>query len=294
MLIKTLIQKMLGGEKMRTKIGLLIGMFLFLAACGAPENDSEPTPNPTQEVIITSEIAYTSQSLLDVYAPSEPGSYPVVVAFHGASVNRLSFKKLGIELAKNGIVLFSADWHSNPITESEEYLLGWEEAACAVRYARQHATEYQGDSSRIIVIGHSAGGEVGATITLAGDEFSGDCMVDTGSALADGFVGLEGAFGISNYFSQSVIDDVPEDIVYLIDPYYALEQQPVREAVEFILFVGDKEQDLIQGNYDFYDRLVSMGYNAEVISLPDTSHTAILNFPRQESVDAIIRIAYDQ
>ena len=91
-----------------------------------------------------------------------------------------------------------------------------------------------------------------------------------------------------------MIDDVPEDIVYLIDPYYALEQQPVREAVEFILFVGDKEQDLIQGNYDFYDRLVSMGYNAEVISLPDTSHTAILNFPRQESVDAIIRIAYDQ
>lgn len=277
---------------MKFKILSLI-ICMLLAACASPTEES-PTAIPTPELVVTSDIPYTSEMTLDVYAPAEPGSYPVVVAFHGGSLTKLSFKKLGTELAGKGVVVFAIDWHSNPPISAEEYLLGWEDAACAVRFARQFAAEYQGAPSRIIVIGHSAGGAVGAAITLAGDQFSGDCLAEEGSALADGFVGLDGGYPILNYISNTVKEEVPEDVVNQIDPFYALANQHAREDVEFILFVGDEAEDLVTASEDFYQALIDRGYPAELIYLPDTSHTAIINFPRPESVEAIIHLAYGE
>ncbi len=74
------------------------------------------------------------------------------------------------------------------------YPMTFEDAACAVRFARQHAAQFGGDSDTVTVVGYSAGAHIGAVTALAGDSFEGDCSVDSGSALPDGFVGVAGPY----------------------------------------------------------------------------------------------------
>lgn len=53
---------------------------------------------------------------------------------------------------------------------------GWQDAACALRFARAKAADYGGDPARVIVVGYSGGGTAGAVMALAGDDFDGDCL----------------------------------------------------------------------------------------------------------------------
>ncbi|HKJ27952.1 MAG TPA: hypothetical protein VJ965_09960, partial [Anaerolineales bacterium] len=77
----------------------IISSCLLLAACASQE-PAVPTAEPTPEIILTSDIPYTSEKLLDVYAPAETGSYPVVIAFHGGGLTKASFKKMGEALTR--------------------------------------------------------------------------------------------------------------------------------------------------------------------------------------------------
>lgn len=276
---------------MHRNLYLMFGFLSLLAACSTSSNTVEPSPLSEQEFVVTSDIPYTSESLLDVYMPATPGEYPVVVAFHGANATKYAFKKMGAELAALGIVVFSVDWHSRlPTvqTTAEDYLIGWEDAACAVRFVQKHAPTYYGDPKRIIVVGHSYGGAVGATITLAGDIFQGDCLVNEGSALPDGFVGLDGAYHV---VGEETNIDIPEDIIKLPDPFFHLDSESLRQDVQFKLFVGDESEVFIQAADDLHKSLLSVGYSSELIAFSDLNHAAIVLFPREEIINAIVEIA---
>lgn len=229
---------------------------------------------------------------MDIYAPGQPGNYPVVIGFHGSDFHRSSFDALAKQLAKKGVVTFAASWHSKP-PPAESFLWGWEDAACAVRWVRENAAAYGGNPSRIIIVGHSAGGAVGAAITLGGDDFHNHCLVEEdGSALADGFVGLDGAYYILNYIPDETKSEVPDEIKELIDPFYQLSAQPLREDVKFISFVGNHEE-LRTDASDFHEALQSAGYSSELMLFDDISHVSILTVPKEEIVDAIVELAYD-
>lgn len=277
------------GEKMKPG-ALPVMVCLLLGACSSSSGPG-PGPNPQDsEPRVTINIPYTSEMMLDVYAPPEGGSYPVVVAIHGGDSSKGSLSVLSTKLAEEGIVVFAVSWHSSPPTSKEVFLRGWEDGACAVRFVRQHAAEYQGNPSRIIVVGYSAGGAVGATITLAGDDFSGDCLVEEGSALPDGFVGLEGAYRILDHVSPTVLEDMPEDTANLINPFDALERSPVRQGVEFVLFAGDQAEYHLDSD-DFLPALLSKGYSAELTKFTDYSHTDFVHNPHTQIIEAIANLA---
>lgn len=285
---------------MKNKLLLfVIGICLVaLAACDSAGQSELPTPTPAPAYTRIKDVDYKAGQKMDIYAPAQPGNYPVVIGFHGGNVPRSSFNELAIELAKNGVVTFAAGWHSTP-PPADSFLRGWEDAACAVRWVREYAAEYGGDPSRIIIVGHSAGGAVGAAVTLGGDDFHNNCLVDeTGSALADGFVGLDGAYYILDHVPEGTKSQVPDEIEELIDPFYQVSAQPVRTDVKFILFVGDVyaggEEELITYAHDFNDALQSAGYTSEVIQLEDVGHGTILYAPQEEIVNAIVDLAYDQ
>jgi len=109
-----------------------------------------------------------------VYKPSEPGPWPVVVAFHGGDMIKKRFNVFSKRIAELGAEVLTPTWRSGrPKGEqitTDQITAGWEDAACVLRFARAKAADYVGDLSRVVVVGYSRGGIAGATMALAGED----------------------------------------------------------------------------------------------------------------------------
>ncbi|WP_144111644.1 alpha/beta hydrolase [Paraburkholderia sp. BCC1886] len=113
-------------------------------------------------------LAYGSapRQKLDVYRPAarapsaDPHGRPVVVFFYGGSWqngSRSSYLFVGAALASRGFVAVVPDYRTWPDTGFPGFV---DDAASAVRWARDHAAEFGGDPSRIFLMGHSAGAHI--------------------------------------------------------------------------------------------------------------------------------------
>ncbi|WGS50763.1 alpha/beta hydrolase [Paraburkholderia sp. D15] len=121
-------------------------------------------------------IAYgdNPRQQLDVYTPgvSAPPAAtrgrPVVVFLYGGSWqngSRGSYLFVGAALASRGFVAVLPDYRTWPETGFPGFV---DDAARAVRWARDHAAEFGGDPSRIFLMGHSAGAHI--VMLLATDD----------------------------------------------------------------------------------------------------------------------------
>ncbi len=248
-----------------------------------PTRTELPTVSPPIEVI--RDIPYTSQLNLDVYKPSEPGPWPVVVALHGGGQSKELFNVFSKRIAQLGAVVFTPTWHSSepqgdPLTK-EIIIAGDQDAACALRFARHRAKDYGGDPSRLVVVGYSGGGTAGAVIALAGDEFEGDCLISGYSSIPDAFIGVDGAYDL---VECCVPDELykqgsPEDWA-LIVPYTYLDRQPENPAIKFSLIVGGTPE-LVEMAETFNERLQAVGIESNLTQFPDLDHGQIvsLNLP---------------
>ena len=95
---------------------------------------------------------------LDVYRPRrEVEGAPVVVFLYGGrwqSGSRDEYRLVGQEFARRGWVAVIPDYRLYPGVRFPAWV---RDAALAVRWARANASRYGGDSSRIVIVGHSAG-----------------------------------------------------------------------------------------------------------------------------------------
>lgn len=259
---------------------------------------AEPaSPQPAMEIGVTKDVSYTSKELLlygnytskkllDVYAPRTQGKWPVVVAFHGGDEFKSSMSDLAQAIAERGAVVFAPTYYAHeptiplavPIAQSAE------DTACAVRFARAHAVEYGGHADRVIVVGHSYGGTMGALLMLAGDEFHGDCLTQEGSALPDALVGLDGVYDLIPLISDSVLKAEPAECLRN-NPFTYVGRTPRRENISFRLFVGSTYELRVQGQA-FRDALQAVGYNVDLFQTPGADHNAMVK-PWPATVDAI-------
>jgi acetyl esterase/lipase len=232
----------------------------------------------------TSDLPYTSVELLDVYSPSTVGNWPIVVVFHGAGDAKWTVGDLAAAIAEQGAVVFAPTLHTDKPGGSNKVSGGAEDAACAVRFARVHVSEFGGDNHRVIVVGTSLGGLMAALMTLAGDEFYGDCLTQEGSALPDAFVGLDGGYDPIPYIPQGVLKAAPDDCLKF-DPFYHIGQKPKREGIQFIMLVGTYE--IAQSNAQaFRDALEAAGYDVTLAQIPGVDHVD-MGKPQPQSINAI-------
>jgi acetyl esterase/lipase len=159
------------------------------AASVAPSASSTPSPaaptatpeaSPSPAVAETSDATYgatgalTEPELLDVYAPTTPGPWPVVVMFHGdpGGVSKGSYAAQARHVAQQGFVVFVPDWgalvggSSVSVPTPAQFQAYSLEGACAVAFARKHATDYGGDPNSLILFGHSAGANLAGSIAF--------------------------------------------------------------------------------------------------------------------------------
>lgn len=263
---------------------------LLATACSVFESALtavQPTPTPPT-VKTTKNVSYNSSQQLDVYVPSPPGPLPVVVLLHGGGDLKEFYADFSVAIAQKGAVVFTPQWHSSapPTTLKEPpNVQGFEETACAIRFARAKAAEYGGNPSRLIVVGHSIGGGAGALMALAGDEFKGDCLVNDLPAYPDALVGLDGAYDVLSFFPEDWLKAWPKEFAR-ITPFSYVDRRPIHTNVKFDIVVGDFE-DAVQMGKKFHAALKAAGYSSTYTQFPGVSHGGMVD-PQQKGILDII------
>src|SRR5262249_34189044 len=103
---------------------------------------------------------------LDVYAPKDRKPAPVFVFLHGGAWrfgDRGLYPPLGQRFAKEGILTVIPSYRLAP---KNPWPAQAEDAAAALAWTVRHIAEFGGDTNRIFLGGHSAGGHLAALLTF--------------------------------------------------------------------------------------------------------------------------------
>jgi acetyl esterase/lipase len=124
---------------------------------------------PITSVHLTPDIPYGDESGqgLDVYALPQSRDRPIVVFLYGGGWTggaKSDYRFMGTALAERGYIAVLPDYRKYPAVQFPVFI---EDAAQALVWVRRHARELGGDSSRIVVMGHSTGAHLGAMLAFA-------------------------------------------------------------------------------------------------------------------------------
>lgn len=262
-----------------------VALSVGLAVTGASVTASAaatPVPVPAHEASVTSDVAYVRNEgdwfeHLDVHAPDLPGPWPVVVVAHGGGESRGQYAALARAIASEGAVVFNVDWR-----QVSPFVVGIEQIACAVRFARARAEDHGGDPDRITLVGSSVSAVSGTLVAMAGDDLGGDCTVTEGSALPDALVAYEGPYDWAQADNPYPADldalkDEDPDLWESIDPYSNIGGNP--DLVVRLVHGADVDTQwfdvLPQVSVDFHAALLEAGYDVEMTVIPDASIVAL-------------------
>lgn len=253
---------------------LLTSLTAILAGCASPLgtfNALAPRDGGARRV--AQGIAYGDgpRRKLDVYAPSDPGSHPVIVFIYGGSWNsgrRQDYAFAGAALASRGFVSVVPDYRLVPETRFPGFL---DDGAASLRWVTEHVGEHGGDASRIVLVGHSAGGYNAIMLALDA-RYLRDAGVD--AARIRGAVGLAGPYDFTPF-------DVPatqEAFGQAPDPSLT---QPVHfaraGAPPLLLLWGDADTTVGPRNLRNLEAAMrAAGGNVETKTYPGVDHVDIM------------------
>jgi acetyl esterase/lipase len=196
---------------------------------------------------------------LDVYSPKKAETKrPVFVFIHGGGWNsgkKSQYKFLGRRMASKGVVTVVPDYRLSPRTE---YRGATTDVAMALKWIKENISEYGGDSSRIFIAGHSAGGHLAALVSV--DNFYFDSLKVSnpvsGTILIDAF-GLDMFSYLSN---ESLKKNRTYYAMFGQHPDGWKDGSPVFHLNEnmkpFLMFVGTKTYPVIyESNKEFFEAL---------------------------------------
>lgn len=265
----------------------MIGLGLLLTACSGPRIADRP--DDPLGFLVDEDVPYTSQLAVDVYYPDADGPWPVAVVLHGGEDHKETMYGFGRFAAKQGVVAFVPEWRSFPAQLESDPLAALEDVTCAVRFARDRASEYGGDGQRIVAAGWSLGANFGAIAVLRNDPVAGDCAVGADvSARVEGFVGLDGVYNVGELLDEPSpwTDDEIDDI----SASRYVRSFKGGEPPEFRLFTGQVEELHAQAER-FRDELRQAGYEVDLVRHADRSHMGVILAPG--TVDALVDLAFD-
>jgi acetyl esterase/lipase len=137
---------------------LVIGLYAIYSIYGlALFNALVPQDEGAREVAIGVHFGPGPRQVVDIYAPAAAGTYPVLVFVHGgswASGNRQDYGFVGRAFAAHGFVTVISEYRLVPEVRYPGFV---DDTAAAITWASEHAVDYSGDSTRLFVMGHSAG-----------------------------------------------------------------------------------------------------------------------------------------
>ena len=126
----------------------------------------------TKHIVYNStDTGYPTQEL-NIFAPSKKNKLkPVFIFLYGGSWNsgnKKLYSYFGSRMARKDIVTVIPDYPKSPKAGYNEMA---EDIAAAVKWVKENITAYGGDSNRIFISGHSAGGHLAALVSIKEDYF---------------------------------------------------------------------------------------------------------------------------
>ncbi|MGH8121895.1 MAG: alpha/beta hydrolase [Rudaea sp.] len=208
---------------------------------------------------------------LDVYAPHDARNAAVVVFFYGGSWedgHRRWYRYVGEALASNGVIAVIPDYRKYPDVRFPAFM---HDAANATKWTFTHAASLGGDSKRIFVMGHSAGGHIAAL--LACDKRYLNAVGMQPRDLA-GMIGLAGAYAFLPY-----VDD--EAAIFGDDPQGRYDSQPINfvdgDEPPMLLLQGRDDDEVTPDNAEAMAERVQAMHGTAVLKLyPGVDHGQLL------------------
>jgi acetyl esterase/lipase len=213
---------------------------------------------------------------MDVVYPRAAGPWPVVVAIPGgpgAPGIRSYLTDFASLVAGQGAVVFVADYRESP-----EWGGGtpntYRDIACAIRFAREHASDYGGDGRRVTLVAHSLGPFFASTAALSADNFEpapGTCLAAKGSTRPDAFVGIAGIYsqsGVTALFLDSFFGGSPSEAPKAWaagDPYEVIRGKHANR-IPVRLIHGEQDANVVlQSSRDFEQALEAAGFDSQLL-----------------------------
>ena len=104
-----------------------------------------------------------SQCKLDIYLPNNTNkALPIIVWFHGGGLTG-GTKAIPEELKNDQFIIVSAEYRLSPKVHAPAFI---EDAAASVAWVFNNMQQYGGDTSKIFLSGHSAGGYLAMMLTM--------------------------------------------------------------------------------------------------------------------------------
>ena len=226
------------------------------------------------DVVVQRDIVYdrAHQLALDVYRPRDARHAHVVVFFYGGSWKsgkRQWYHWAGEALAKRGIVVVIPDYRLWPKVRLGGFM---QDAAHAVAWTHAHASEYGGNPSSLLLMGHSAGAHIGALLATDGHWLAEVGMQPRQLA---GFIGLAGPYNFLPLKDPDFVD------MFGSTHEAQLRSQPVHfvdgDEPPMLLMQGSADKVVSPRNAtSLAAAMQRVGETAEVKVYPDIGHAAIL------------------
>lgn len=115
-----------------------------------------------EDSIINSDKYIEDRCKLDIYYPENDKDFKTIVWFHGGGLTGGS-KELPEYLKNKGVCIVGVNYRLSPHIGAPSYI---EDAAAAVAWVFKNIEDFGGESSKIFVSGHSAGGYLTMMIGL--------------------------------------------------------------------------------------------------------------------------------
>ncbi len=230
----------------------------------------------------TKNIVYDQRQnlLLDVYSPKKVKEPKEVLVFiHGgnwAHGKKAIYKFFGRGFARKGIVTVVINYRKNKLTTYDTLAM---RSAMAVKWVKDNIGNYSGDTSKIVVSGHSAGGHLAALIAMDNSYFKALNIANPvkGIVLIDAF-GLD----MNSYLTRSVnLKDTLYYNIFTSKHENWKKGSPVtylnKTSPPFLLFLGNKTYPAIKtGTSDFMELLQPYQPNAKLIVVKGRHHAGMI------------------
>jgi arylformamidase len=125
-------------------------------------------PTLAADMQVHRDIAYTApaheRQILDIYAPEDAKSLPVVFWIHGGGWQQGDKSDVQIKprvFSERGYVFVSTNYRLLPHVEMDVLI---RDVAMSLGWVHKHIAKYGGDPKRVFVMGHSAGAQLAALL----------------------------------------------------------------------------------------------------------------------------------
>lgn len=206
----------------RLRILITAAASIFLTACTQVSLFAVNAPAWFGNYSRTTDIAYGElpAQRLDIYRPQNINKAPIVIFIHGGGWNsgdKNQYRFVGAALAEQGWICASINYRLYPAVKFPAFI---DDAALAVKYVHDHASEFGGDPQKIFLLGHSAGAHIATLLALDNHYLQ---KVNADSGWLHGVIGLAGPYDFIPF-----VHDYMYDLFGTADNYWL--SQPVTYA----------------------------------------------------------------